>query len=327
MSIDQTAPITPEHYKFAKTKKITLVLAPFSGGQGKGGVENGPRFMLEHGLEKDIRKLGWDVEIATPLDNGEEYLKAKTNEQDAFGKCKRPKLVGDATKKIYSAVKEAALRGDIPVTIGGDHSIAIGTVAGSFAKHPDACVLWIDAHADINTPSCTESGNLHGCPVSFLMGLDKESYPPELQWVPAVLKTNKIAYIGLRDVDAGEKEILRKYNIQAYSMYHVDKYGINKVIQMALDKINPNRDLPIHFSYDVDAIDPLYVPATGTPVRGGLTLREGLFIAEEVANTGLLCALDVVEVNPDLASHDIHVLDTVSAGVSIANCALGDTLL
>lgn len=273
-----------------------------------------------------MKELGWDVEVVEPLADID-LTKQKADASDVYENCKRPKMVGEATNKIYSAVKEAALKGNIPVTIGGDHSIAIGTVAGSMAKHPDSCLLWIDAHADINTPLTTDSGNLHGCPVSFLMGLDEHSYPPELQWVPKCLKTNKIAYIGLRDVDGPEKKILKEHGIAAFSMYHVDKYGINKVVQMALDKVNPDRTLPVHLSYDVDAIDPLFVPATGTPVRGGLTLREGLFIAEEIAASGLLSALDVVEVNPSLGLHEAHVLDTVSAGASVARCALGETIL
>lgn len=317
---------SPTHYKYAATKNLSLVLAPFSGGQGKGGVEDGPEYLLEHGIEKHLKSLGWSTTISDPLKD-DDLAAQKSDLSDVSGKCKRPKMVGQATKKIYAAVKEAAHKGDIPVTLGGDHSIAMGTIAGTLDKHPDACVLWIDAHGDINTPSTSDSGNIHGMPVLFLMGMEPEACPPDLKWVPNCIAANKIAYIGLRDVDAEEKKILKDHNISAFSMYHVDKYGISKVVEMALDKINPNRDCPIHLSYDVDAIDPLYVPATGTPVRGGLTLREGLFIAEEVAETGLLCALDVVEVNPALAAHDVHVLDTVSAGVSIAKCALGETLL
>jgi len=203
----------------------------------------------------------------------------------------------------------------------------MGTVAGSFAKYPNAGLLWIDAHADINTPLTTDSGNLHGCPVSFLMGLDSQSYPPELKWVPNCLNPKKIAYIGLRDVDSGEKKILKNHNITAFSMYHIDKFGINKVIEMALESIDPDFKTPIHLSYDVDAIDPLYVPATGTPVRGGLTLREGLFIAERIAETGQLIALDVVECNPSLGVNESHVLDTITAGCAVARCALGETIL
>lgn len=245
---------------------------------------------------------------------------------DAYG-IKNATIVGECCRKIHDSVKGAANNNRLPITIGGDHSIGAATLSGMLEHDPNTCILWIDAHADINTPKTTDSGNLHGCPVSFVMGLDKETYPEALKWIPSNLKPNKIAYIGLRDVDAGEKKILKENNIKAFSMHHVDKYGIGKVVDMALDAINPNREFPIHLSYDVDAIDPLYVPATGTRVEGGLTLREGLYIAEAVAETGLLSSLDIVETNPLLAENENHVLDTVSAACAIGRCALGQTLL
>ncbi|SCV05729.1 LANO_0H13894g1_1 [Lachancea nothofagi CBS 11611] len=315
------------HYDFFASKKATLVLAPFSGGQGRSGVEDGPKYMLKHGLSDQLQELGWDVSISDPL-AGENYEQRNDQDlSDVYEKVKRPQLVGEATEKIYHAVKDVISRGEMPVTLGGDHSIAMGSVAGVFSQHPDACLLWIDAHADINTPSTTGSGNLHGCPVSFLMGLEPENTPPALKWVPKCVKPNKIAYIGLRDVDSDEKRILKEHNIKSFSMYHVDRYGLNSVIEMALQAINPDGTSPIHLSYDVDAIDPLFVPATGTPVRGGLTLRESLFLAERVAETGRLIALDVVECNPSLAVHDIHISDTISAGCAVARCAMGETLL
>lgn len=158
--------------------------------------------------------------------------------------------------------------------------------------HPDACVIWVDAHADINTPETTDSGNIHGMPVSFLLGL--AGTVPEFSWVKPVLKPNKLVYIGLRDIDSGEKKILKDNGIKAFSMHEVDRYGIGKVVEMALDAFNPNRDLPIHLSFDVDALDPSVAPSTGTPVRGGLTFREGHYICEAICETGLLVAFDLM---------------------------------
>lgn len=316
----------PVLYKFHPSKKATLVLAPFSGGQPKGGVEKGADALMEAGIQSQLEELGWSTSVSEPL-KGTSFEADKLDATDVFNNCKRPKAVGNATKLIYELVKAAAAAGTMPVTLGGDHLIAIGTVAGTFAQFPDAGLLWIDAHADINTPLTTDSGNLHGCPVLFLMGLDAELYPPELQWVPKCLSTNKIAYIGLRDLDVGEKRILREHNITAFTMFHVDKYGIAKVVEMALAALDPTGTKPVHVLYDVDAIDPLYVPATGTPVRGGLTLREGLYVVEAVAETGNLCALDVVETNPLLATTAVGHVDTITTGCAIARCALGETLL
>lgn len=319
------------HYRFYKEKQLSLVMAPFSGGQGKFGVEKGPKYMLKHGLQEDLESLGWETAVEKPLDEEEYVRKVQENTHDQYGVVKRPQLVGEATHLIYNSVTNVLANNRFPVTLGGDHSIAIGTVSAVLDKHPNAGLLWIDAHADINTLECTQSGNLHGCPVSFLLGLNKEKDERlrSLDWVPGKLKANKIAYIGLRDVDEGERKILKDLGIAAFSMYHVDKFGINRVIEMALDSIKDPKaeNTPIMCSYDVDAVDPLFVPATGTPVRGGLTLREALFLVERLAETGNLVALDIVECNPDLAVHDIHVSNTISAGCAIARCALGETLL
>jgi arginase len=169
------------------------------------------------------------------------------------------------------------------------------------------------------------AGNIHGMPVSFLLGIGNEI--PEFSWVKRLLKTKRLVYIGLRDLDVGEKQILRMNNIKAFSMHEIDKYGIGKVVEMALDHVNPNRDLPIHLSFDVDALDPSVAPSTGTPVRrlffismseiltvsqqvrGGLSFREGHYICEAISETGLLVALDLMVLSlrihlpsPDLLS-------------------------
>lgn len=181
---------------------------------------------------------------------------------------------------------------------------------------------------DINTPLTTESGNLHGCPVSFLLGLPGTSKAeiPEFGWLEPCLKPDRLVYIGLRDIDKGERRILKEHNIKAFSMYHVDKYGIGKVVEMALDHVNPNRDRPIHLSFDVDALDPTVAPSTGTAVRGGLTFREGHYICEAIAETELLVSLDIMEINPSLG-HAGSVQQTVDVGRSLARAALGETLL
>lgn len=316
-------------YDYCKSNELAIVLAPFAGGQGHVGVESGPKYMLKHGLQSELEELGWKTTIERPLDS-EVIVKSMLEDttKDTYGHIKRPNLVGEATELIYKSVKRSVEQGKFALTLGGDHSIAIGTVSAVVEQYPDVGLLWIDAHADINTLESTISGNLHGCPVSFLMGMHKDGDCPEaLKWVPGNLRPEKIAYIGLRDVDKGEKKILSDLGIKAYSMYHVDRYGINSVIEMALEAINPGGKGPVMCSYDVDAVDPLFVPATGTPVRGGLTLREALFLSERLAETGKLVALDVVECNPALASHDLHIVDTISAGCAIARCALGETLV
>lgn len=243
---------------------------------------------------------------------------------------KQPRFVSAVTREVSEQVYKHAKSGKLVLTLGGDHSIAIGTISGTARAvrerlDKEIAVIWVDAHADINTPETSDSGNIHGMPVAFLTGLATEESEDRFGWLKEHhrLSTKKIVYIGLRDVDKGEKKILREHGIKAFSMHDIDRHGIGKVMDMALGWIGS--DTPIHLSFDVDALDPMWAPSTGTPVRGGLTLREGDFIAECVAETGSLVALDLVEVNPAL--DELGASDTVRAGCSIVRCALGDTLL
>lgn len=143
----------------------------------------------------------------------------------------------------------------------------MGTISGTLSRYPDAVVVWVDAHADINSVATTPTGNIHGMPVAFLLGLPSTETVSQFSWLKPTLKPNSIVYIGLRDVDPGEKKLLKDYGITAFSMHEVDKWGIGAVVQRALDAVCPHRDRPIHLSFDVDALDPTVAPSTGTPVR------------------------------------------------------------
>jgi arginase len=301
-------------------KSAAIVGCPFRGGQAKLGVDNGPIHLVEAGLVNQLTGLGWNVQF----DGHHQFEEISAANDPPIGKLKNPRLVAQVCQSVSKVVAGHAQKGQLPVVLGGDHSLAMGTIGGSLEAHPNACVLWIDAHADINTPETTDSGNIHGMPVAFLLGI--AGTIPEFAWVKPVLKPNRIVYIGLRDVDEGEKRILKEHGIKAFSMHEIDKYGIGKVVELALDTVNPNRDLPIHLSFDVDALDPSVAPSTGTPVRGGLTFREGHYICEAIHETGLLVAFDLMEVNPSLADED-SVKQTVAVGCSLVRAALGETLL
>jgi arginase len=284
--------------------------------------------LIESGLVNDLRdELKYDLKYDNKVHAYGELI--PDDDPDHRG-MKNPRAVSAVTKKLSGQVYDHAREGRFVLTLGGDHSIAIGTISGT-AKAirerlgREMAVIWVDAHADINTPETSDSGNIHGMPVSFLTGLATDEADAPFGWLgeDQRISTSKLVYIGLRDVDRGEKKILRDNNIKAFSMHDIDRHGIGKVMDMALGWIG--RDTPIHLSFDVDALDPMWAPSTGTPVRGGLTLREGDFIAECVHETGSLVALDLVEVNPRLEAEGVG--ETVRAGVSIVRCALGDTLL
>ncbi|KAI7866820.1 arginase [Spinellus fusiger] len=306
--------------KFLSSKSVSVIGVPFSGGQHRGGVEDGPRRLVEFGLLNQIQEMGWNVEYT----ENEDIESLRPKEDPDTMNLKQPKYVSNVTRTVARQIEEQVSQNKFVLTLGGDHSIALATVSGVFSVYPEACLIWVDAHADINTPGSTESGNIHGCPVSFLAGITNDH--PDFMWVKPLLNIQKIVYIGLRDVDEGEKKILKEYNIKAFSMHHVDRYGIGQVVEMALDHVNPNRDLPIHLTFDVDALDPSVAPSTGTPVRGGLTFREGHYICEALAETGLLVAADIMEVNPAL-ENETAVFQTVQVGCSLARCCLGESLL
>ncbi|KAI1194015.1 arginase [Nemania serpens] len=310
---------------------IGVVAVGFSGGQGKAGVDAAPSALIESGLLSQLRdelnyKLYGDEQVNA-------YNDLVPKQDPPHRNMKNPGTVSAVTQRLSEQVYSHAKEGRMVLTLGGDHSIAIGTVAGT-AKAirerlgREIAVIWVDAHADINTPETSDSGNIHGMPVSFLTGLAKGDKPEYFGWLKPehLLNFSKLVYIGLRDVDAGEKKILRENGIRAFSMFDIDRHGIGRVVEMALAHIG--NDTPIHLSFDVDALDPMWAPSTGTPVRGGLTLREGDFICESVHLTGNLVAVDLVEVNPSLAAdRETEAHETIRAGCSLVRCALGESLL
>lgn len=317
-------------YRFVKDPKtVAIVGCPFSGGQPRAGVDQGPIHLVEAGIIDQISTLGWKVHF----DGHHQFEDIAVEHDPPRGIVKRPRLVSKICESVSQAVGKHIQNGALPLTLGGDHSLAMGTIAGTLSKHPNAVVIWVDAHADINSVNTTPTGNVHGMPAAFLLGLPSTETVPEFSWltdktnssIPR-LQANSIVFIGLRDVDPGEKKILKENGITAFSMHEVDKYGIGEVMNRALDAVNPYRDRPIHLTFDVDALDPSVAPSTGTPVRGGLTFREGHYICEAIAETGLLAAFDLVEVNPSLTD-DFDVKQTVSVGCSLVRSALGETLL
>ncbi|MCJ1477114.1 Arginase, catabolizes arginine to ornithine and urea [Lambiella insularis] len=332
-----TSPSTIIPKFLSKPNELGVVAVGFSGGQGKPGVDAAPTALIDAGL---LTQLSSDLGYEVHHDNQVHTFSNLIPESDApFRNMKNPRTVSAVTKTLASQVYSHASKGRLVLTLGGDHSIAIGTIAGTSRAIKERlgremAVIWVDAHADINTPETSDSGNIHGMPVAFLTGLAKENDEDMFGWLGkvgglkaedggGVLSLKKLVYIGLRDVDRGEKEILRKHGIKAFSMHDVDRHGIGRVMELALGHIGT--DTPIHLSFDVDGLDPQWAPSTGTPVRGGLTLREGDYIAECVHETGSLVAMDLVEVNPSLEA--VGAAETIRAGCSLVRCALGDTLL
>ena len=303
----------------SKPQSVGIIGAPFSKGQPRGGVEEGPAVLRKAGLLEKLKELEYDVK-----DYGDLSF-ADDPDDSPFQIVKNPRCVGKANKKLADVVAEVKKTGRISLVLGGDHSMAIGSISGHARVHPDLCVIWVDAHTDINTPLTTTTGNLHGQPVSFLLKELKEKMPevPGFYWVTPCISAKDIVYIGLRDVDPAEHYILKTLGIKYFSMTEVDKLGIGKVMEETFSCLLGRKKRPIHLSFDVDGLDPSFTPATGTPVQGGLSFSEGLYITEEIYKTGLLSGLDIMEVNPSLGKTPEEVTRTVNTTVAMTVACFG----
>lgn len=317
---------TLSHKKFINgkcnfsTAPIGIVGAPLSKGQPKLGVDKGPDVLRKFGLIKQLQDLELDVK---DYGNIQFEFDPEAVINDTSGNMQYPLEVGAACQKISEAVKNILLDGRKCVTLGGDHSLGMGTIHGHAQVH-DVCVLWVDAHADINTPVTSQSGHIHGMPLAFLIKeLEKyQNVYKGFEWLkPCVSKTN-VAFVGLRDIDPLEKLILMKENIVHFTMRDIDRIGIFEVVNRALEAINPRGNLSLHVSFDIDSIDTLITPCTGTPVLGGLTIREAVCIAEEICNLDFFRALDLVEVNPSLGNKE-QLENTLGVAALVTKAFMG----
>lgn len=314
--IDLTKTFSPK--RFIHRDAIGIVGIPFCHGQDKVGVHSGPKLIRATGFIDGLRSLGWDVH-----DYGD--LEFEILEDDPpFGPntIKHPRTNGLANKLISDAVKKSVQEQGICVNLGGDHSLSAGAIYGHTRAHPHLCVIWVDAHADINTALTSYTGHIHGMSGAFPIKELAQFIPkmPGWEWMKPSLKAKDIVYIGLRDIDVGEKYLLDEFNIKHFDIHLVEKYGIAQVMEMALDHINPRRSRPIHLSFDIDGLDMSWAPSTGTPVPGGLTLREGIYIAQEVHSTGVLTGVDIVEVNPELSDTKGQNLTLWAVSLVLQSC-------
>jgi arginase len=266
-------------------------------GSGRRGVDMGPSAIRIAGLEPRLRELGYRV-----IDEGD--LGIGNMEALRVGKL-RARYLTEITRanRILAAKVETVLRRrHFPLVLGGDHSIAVGTVSGIAAYGRPlgrkVGLLWVDAHSDINTPKTSPSGNIHGMPLAALLGLG----PAELGTIGGrfrKVEPGHVALVGIRSVDEGERTHLRNLGVHVYTMVDIDRHGIHQVMGEALANVTEGTDL-MHVSFDLDSVDPSLAPGVGTPVKGGLDYREAQFIMEFLHDSGAMTSLELVEVNPIL---------------------------
>jgi arginase len=220
--------------------------------------------------------------------------------------------IGRASAVIARKVERIMAAGHFPLVLGGDHSIAIGTVSGiaAFARSQTKKIglLWVDAHGDINTPDTSPSGNIHGMPLAVILGYGAQELTSVAGSFPKVDPSN-VALVGIRSLDAGEKKRLKETGVQVHTMSDIDRHGVHRVMKKALAAVTNDTDF-VHVSVDLDAVDPAVAPGVGTPVKGGLDYREAHLIMEVIADAGVMTSLEMVEVNP--------ILDTGNASAEFA---------
>jgi len=297
-------------------RSIGVFGACFDQGQPHAGVGDAPDLIRQAGLLDKLRSRGFQV-----TDHGNI---TKTREDGKLDK----RLALGYNKQISQQVESIIKEDTFCLTLGGDHSVGLGTVAGHLSADPEAVVIWVDAHADINTMHSSDSGNVHGMPLSFnikeLNESQNNAVGEDLDWLVPNLSPSRLAFIGLRDVDQGEWKYIHKFGIPSFPMQTIDRIGITSAVESALHTIDPLKKRKIHLSFDIDVLDPKEAPATGTRVRGGLTLREALTLCELINETGRLTGMDLVEVNPSLAQNQSEIDTTVEAAVEVILAAMGD---
>lgn len=275
---------------------ISIIDMPLFYGCDKPGVEQGPKILRENNL-LDIFNKSHNV-----CDMGEVHVK-NVSSNDKYAANAKMKYLDEVVRsnigladKVYAALENSTL----PLVIGGDHALAIGSIAGASKYFEnDLAVVWVDAHGDINTLETSPSGNIHGMPLASSMGIGHEALT-NIYSSSQKVKPENVFLLGCRDLDLGEIEIIKNYNLNIWTMRDIKDKGISTVLKELLEAINKNNIKNIHLSFDIDSLDPKYVPGTGTPVEDGLSFSEGKEVLETILNTSLVKSMDFVEFNPVL---------------------------
>jgi arginase len=273
--------------------QIDLIGVPVDLGAGRRGVDMGPSAIRYAHLNQKLADLGYTVE-----DNGNVEVPIQEVCEITDPKLKYIDCIIPMGRRIAGAVATAIQAGHFPLVLGGDHSLSVGSISGA-AKHKKLGVIWVDAHADFNTPETTPSGNIHGMPLAALCGLGDPRLVSLWDETPPILDPKRVAVIGARDLDLGEKRNLREAGVMVQSMEQIDRLGMVAALEKAIERVSRDVD-GIYLSFDMDSLDPRHAPGVGTPVNGGLTFREAHLACEVIAETGKLIGMDMVEVNPIL---------------------------
>jgi arginase len=294
-------------------RSVAVVGASLDLGAGRRGVDMGPSAIRYAGLEARLAEIG-----CTTVDRGN--VEAAIAEAVPVGneRVRFLREIADTTGQIADLVQRALVEEHVPLVLGGDHSVALGTLAGLARVHGPGRVLWIDAHGDLNRPETSPTGNVHGMVLAAALGLAGEEFADGVWGFPAV---ERAALAGVRQLVPGERRLLQELDVRVFTMSDIDRVGVEHSILQALEHVAGAGF--VHVSLDMDALDPEIAPGVGTPVKGGLSYREAHLAMELVAESGLAGSLEVVEVNPILDRENT----TAELAVELVASALGARIL
>ena len=298
-------------------RDIALISVSIDLGAGRRGVDMGPSALRIAGITREIEAIGHSVsELGTLTAGGLETTEAGDTNLRFLSE------ISHIAEQTHTAVSEGLNQGCTPLVLGGDHSLSIGSVA-AVADHyrPQGAsigLVWVDAHADMNRPQTSPSGNIHGMSLAVLLGHGE----PRLTRGTASVRPKNASVLGARDLDPGEKRLIRELGVRVFTMSEIDERGVAPCMDEALERANAGT-AGFHLSFDLDALDPRIAPGVGTPVRGGLTYREGHLVCEKASRSGRLLSLELVELNPVLDDRN----QTAELGVGLVASALDATIL
>ncbi len=309
--------ITFRGYKNMNKLNISIIGVPTDYGQTRRGVDMGPSAIRYAGVVERLASIGHEVQDQGDIRVSQKHANAAVDE-----KLLNLEEVVEVSTALANSVHEVVEQKKFPLVFGGDHSIAIGTLAGLGEHYKNLGVIWYDAHADLNTPDTTPSGNIHGMPLAVSIGLGHERLVQIRNNVPKI-KPENVIIIGARSVDPGERDLIREQGIKVYTMHEIDRLGMTRVMEDALAYLKERNVDGLHLSLDLDGLDPLYTPGVGTPVPGGITYRESHLAMEMLQESGMLTSAEFVEVNPILDEKNT----TANVAVALMGSLFGETLV
>jgi len=299
---------------------IAIIGAPMDLGAGRRGVDMGPSALRLANLNEKLSSIGYEVE-----DLGNVLVDQPETSPVGHESARYLPQIAHTCTRLMEMVEQAADQSKVPLVLGGDHSIAIGTIAGMSNHYRKSGqklgLIWIDAHADMNTPQSSPSGNIHGMPLACSIGIGPSELTHLGGYAPKIDPAN-VAIVGLRSVDEAERQLVRAAGVHAYTMRDIDERGLRSVIYEAIDRASDGT-VGFHLSFDMDSVDPREAPGVGTPVRGGMTYREAHLAMEIIGDSGRMTSMEIVEVNPVID----EVNRTALLGVELVMSAMGQRIL